>query len=677
MLLSYSIEDTLYLKNSLPYVVDFFVFTLISVSVYGIGFLIYRILKLDCPTKMEEIVYCCAFGIGLTAYLILGVGLLGLLYKKVFYLIFILLTVFLAPYIYKNRSVFLKRKKENVSSSKFDRYWNLILCSILFFLFANSFINALAPVTDYDSMVDHYGLPNIFIQEHRICYLPENVLSAYPLTMEMLFTLGSLLRGYEVSNLIQYGVSVLFLLSIFIFTRRYFDHQTALLTSVLLFSTPLIVHTFSRPGADMGLALFNCLGLFSLITWFEARKDRWLISSAIFTGFALGTKYTALFFCLGLLGLMLFGRLLLGNHKQKKNFSKVCIFFLVSIAVASPWYIKNWITTGNPLFPAFYNIFGGDDYSYAMALRHLKDAHHPEISLSSIKDFVIIPYRLFADPYLYGVPIGPFFIFFWPFMLLLRKGHTIIKYLIIFVFAYFTLWAFSFQQTRYMISAIGASAILGGFVFEELRRARERCLCYFSVFFIIMVMTCNICIFLSRSRIALDPFPVVFGVVSKSDYLKKYLSIAYGNRFYDFKALYNKQNVQNEYGDVFTVFEYANQNLKSTDKILFLGETMHAYLKKKYVCNSAFNKNILIHMLHNKISDEKILERLSSMGITHILFNVDELKRLNIQGYSYQLSANDIKHLKEFLYKRTFVEFRNGNVLLLKLNTLSGLSMRH
>ena len=665
-----------YLKNSFSYILDFLVFILVSAVVYATGFIIYRMLKLDCPTKMEESIYCCVFGIGVMSYLVLGVGLLGFLYKEVFYLIFIIIAIFLVPYIYKNWSVCQEREEE-IAGKRVDKYWELVLCSILFFLFIFSLINALAPVTEYDAMVYHYGLPNIFIQEHKICYLPENVYSAFPLNIEMLFTLGTLLKGYEVSNLMQYGISVLFLLSIYAFVRRYFDYFTALLATALLLTTPLVAHAFSRPAADMGLALFICLSLFSLIIWFDVKKDRWLISSALCCGFSLGTKYTALFFALGLLGFMLLGKLLIEKSTLKRIFTKLSIFLLISIVIASPWYLKNWITTGNPFFPAFYEIFGGEDFSNAIYSSWLRDARHPGFSLSSIMNFLLLPYRLLSSPHLFGLPTGPFFIFFWPFLLVLRKRNAIINYLIIFTFGYFILWAFSFQVTRFMIPALSISAILGAFVFEELRRARERYLSYSTVCFIIVVMVCNVSIFLSQSRVALDPFPIVFGVVSKSDYLKKYLSVFQPNSFDNFKASYNNQDSTNEYGDVFSIIEYANQNLEPTDKILFLGETMHAYLRRKYICSTGYNRNILVSMLQNNISDGEILKRLCSLRITHILFNVDELKRFSLQGYSFKLDGNDIKRLQGFLFKTTFVEFKKGNVLLLKINNNSKLSGRH
>jgi len=306
-----------------------------------------------------------------------------------------------------------------------------------------------------------------------------------------------------------------------------------------------------------------------------------------------------------------------------------------------------------------------------MDIRLLEDAGYQ--NFSSMKDILLIPYKQLSDSCVYGEPIGPFLIFFWPFLFLVKTRHSFLKYLIIFVIAYFILWVFSFQQTRFMISAVGVSAILGGFVCEELRRAKEKYLRYLSVTFLMVTIAFNISIFLTQSRLVFDPFPVVFGAVSKSDYLKRHLTVFSSNWLFDYKTLYNNLKLPDEFtGNIFSVIEYANHNLESTDKILFLGETIHAYLKIPYICNTAFNRNQLLTMLGTNVSDEEAVKKLNALGITHILFNVYELKRLNRQGYSYLLNREELKRLKKFLNNTTTIRFRKGNVLLLELHTDTG-----
>jgi 4-amino-4-deoxy-L-arabinose transferase-like glycosyltransferase len=654
----------------LPYVVDLSIFLCISTFVYAAGFFIYKKLKLDCSTKLEETVHCCALGTGFWSLLILGAGSLGLLYKSFFYISFLLLAGVLSPFLYKNYSPDTQGEK-GLLETRSRTVWEWVLSSVVFMLLILTLINSLAPTIDYDAMVYHYGLPNIYIQEHQIRYLPENIFSGFPQNMEMLFTLGALLRGYEVSNLIQYGVSLLLVLVVFTYSRKYFGRQVALLATAVFCSTPLIAQIFSRPAADMGLALFVCLSFFSLIIWTEHKKNSWLIAAGLYTGLALGTKYSALFFSLALLSCILFGKLLCDRARPREIVYYLSIFLVSAIVVAAPWYIKNLITTGNPFFPAFYNFFGGEDYSAAMALRQLGDAHHRPISFTSINTFLLLPFRLLQDPYYFGNPIGPFCIVFLPYLVLLRKWSPIVKYCLLFTMSYMVLWFLSFQISRFLVPALCVAAILGAFTLEELRQSGKKYLRYMVVLFVGIVLTSNTSIFLNRSRIIFDTFPVVFGAVSKSEYLKKNLSVFSNNRFMDFGMMYNGQNVPDEYeGDIFSVIEYANSRLQPNDKVLFLGETIHCYLRKSYIANSAFNDNLLVSLFEKEFSNKEMVGQLRKRGITHILFNPHELQRLIDQGYAYQLTRSDIMALKNFLFEETVVEFRENDILLLKLSSV-------
>jgi hypothetical protein len=516
-------------------------------------------------------------------------------------------------------------------------------------------------------MVYHYGLPNIFIQEHRIRYLPENIFSGFPLTAEMLYTLGIILRGYVVAGLIEYGVSCLFVMAIFSFTKKYFGITAALIASCITASSPIVAGAFSRPASDMLFALFLVLGFFSLATWHNEKKDRWLVTAAVYSGFALGTKYTALFFGMGVLSLIMTAIMISDKKSVRTIFCKWGIFILLSMAVASPWLIKNFIATGNPFFPAFYSFFGGEDYSAAMEARQIVDAHHTPPS--SFKDILLLPYQMLTSPIIFGSVTGPFFFLFLPFIFAGDRKKSVVKYSTLFFFSSFIIWLYTFQLTRFMIATIGIAAILSGIALDELRKRKEIYIRYTAVALFAACTTYNIAFLLVQSRIVIDPYPVVFGMVAKSDYLKKHLTVFAPNRLFEFQHLYNNAQLPDEFtGNLYKVIEYANTSLGAADKILFLGETMHAYLKRPYICNSAFNRNILLDLISQGKTDREIIHHLQSLDITHILFNTYELKRLAQQGYSYNFTDTDISRLRVFLAQNTVLHFKAGDIVLLQLS---------
>ncbi len=664
-ILYFFLRGTPYLSSTLHYGIDIFHFILIAASIYGSGLATYRLLKIECASKAEETAYCCAFGIGIISLLVLAIGSAGLLYKQAAYILIVVISCTCLPIVLKHWKSHPAKREAPLAG--FDAWCEKGLYAVLFFLAAYSCIAALAPTIDYDTMLYHYGLPNIFKQMHAVRYLPENVYSGFPFTIEMLFTLGALVGGFEVASLITWGISLVYLMAVYGFSKRYFNHMAALLAATILLSTPLVACTFFRPAADMGLALFISLGFFSLIIWRDEKKHGWLVAAAVLTGLALSTKYTALFFGLGVLNIVLIFQLLRERSTAKHIAASLCIFTGIAVLVVSPWYLKNWLTTGNPFFPAFFNLFGGSDYSAAMAARHLQDALHP--GSLSLKDFFVVPVQMLGSASHFGYAVGPFAFVIWPLLAVIKKRHPKTFVLILFVFLTFCLWLVSFRLSRFMISFFGMTAILGGYVFEQFRQSRFVYLRSVTVFFIGLCLALNSVLFLSYTRIIFDPIPVVFGAVSKSDYLKKHLSIFSNNWFYEYKDLYRNPRIPPAMtGNVYGVIEFANQNLSSSDKILFLGETIHAYLEKPYICNSAFNRNMLVELLKSGSADSA-KEQLIRDGITHILFNPSELKRLAVQKYSYTMDRRTLAELKVFLQKNTTVTFQEGNVLLLQLVT--------
>jgi 4-amino-4-deoxy-L-arabinose transferase-like glycosyltransferase len=108
--------------------------------------------------------------------------------------------------------------------------------------------------------------------------------------------------------------------------------------------------------ADLATALYASLGLFALAYAVQEGNRRWLWLSGALMGFALATKYTALLTA-GLWGLV--GLLWLARAGQAKLIPTLVGAGLLAGAIGAPWYIRNYLWTGNPVYPFAYEIFGG------------------------------------------------------------------------------------------------------------------------------------------------------------------------------------------------------------------------------------------------------------------------------------------------------------------------------
>src|SRR5439155_25162351 len=78
------------------------------------------------------------------------------------------------------------------------------------------------------------------------------------------------------------------------------------------------------------------------------------VVAGVLSGCALGTKATARV-RFGLLGLAL--AWVAVRSRDRGAWIAVFAFGLAAIAVGSPWYIKSYVWTHNPVYPFFYHLF--------------------------------------------------------------------------------------------------------------------------------------------------------------------------------------------------------------------------------------------------------------------------------------------------------------------------------
>ena len=79
--------------------------------------------------------------------------------------------------------------------------------------------------------------------------------------------------------------------------------------------------------------------------------------STLVCGFALGTKLLALAVPTFAIGALVVA--LRNEPKRGAAWLRIGGFALLAAAVAAPWYLKSYLWTGNPVYPFYYELFGG------------------------------------------------------------------------------------------------------------------------------------------------------------------------------------------------------------------------------------------------------------------------------------------------------------------------------
>ncbi|MDX9863729.1 MAG: phospholipid carrier-dependent glycosyltransferase [Anaerolineaceae bacterium] len=257
----------------------------------------------------------------------------------------------------------------------------------------------LAPPVYFDSLVSHLVMPQAYLYDGRITYLPWLFMSGMPQIVEILYLPLMSLAGAPAAALLGWMTSLLIALGLLDYLQKRFSTTaawvslTALLSgySMLVLSTTAYVEWFSL---FFGFAAMVCLD-----QWRQHENRLSLILCGVFTGFAVSTKYTA-----GVIAIAV--AVALAWHcwqTGRKLIPNMFALILPALLVFSPWLIKNMVTTGNPAYPLFF------PSGTMTALR--QDGYQSLPPWGNWKDILFLPFRA---TYLgsekgpgYGMSIGP------------------------------------------------------------------------------------------------------------------------------------------------------------------------------------------------------------------------------------------------------------------------------
>jgi hypothetical protein len=368
----------------------------LSLIALGTGrWLIQRVLKLN-RTGGENL-FALGLGYGLLSTGTTILGFSQLLYKPLILAILVALTGLLF-YGQRNslRKVFTPGTglNKNITSRSRFEWFCLILIGLICL---RNFLGALTPELRHDVLDYHITFPNLYALHHGIYETPWHVFSYMPANVEMLYTLALVLSSDILAKLIHYGFSLIALGAICWTGARYLDRRTGTWGALLWLLVPLVGLLTSTAYIDLAVSAWAFLATAAMLKHLEARgclagrqpdaatATRWLVLSALFTGWTLGSKYTAsLLFGFPLSAAVLLLALLpdkwTGVRLSPRAASRI-IGFLVLIGglMVSPWLIANFVWTGNPVYPIQNQLLGLTSPVEADAEAFIRD-HAPHFS---------------------------------------------------------------------------------------------------------------------------------------------------------------------------------------------------------------------------------------------------------------------------------------------------------
>jgi len=609
-----------------------FLLSILLLISLGLGEFILSKLKITTSNSLERRIFGAGLGFSSLGFIIFFLGVLKLYYFFTGFILISILLLFLWPDIKKiSTSLVTGLIQSSLFKSRSSRIIVIgIVASLLITL-----MGALIPPLDYDTLEYHLGVPAQYIKAHGIIYLPYNVFSNFPLHMEMLYTLGLLLDGPILSKMIHFLFLILILLTILLFGKKFSPHP-GLLSALIFVNIPIVAITSAKAYNDLGVTFFGLLAIYSLWIWTEKRDKKFIILAGLFCGSILAIKYTGIIFFLAPLTIFIF----INYLKQKKSvryaISRPALFVIISLLVASPWFIKNLIYTGNPVFPIAYRQLGGNNWGEFEAKRFKK---HHQVDLTNFKKMIEAPKKIISGQ---EGKIGIIILLFLPFLFFIKNPLPQIKCFALYSIFYFLVWTiFTHHMPRFLIPALPVLSILAGYSILYFLNIRKY-IGYTMIAFLAIGLIFNSARLLYQFSVV-HPLQFISGKDSKTEYLSKL--------FYLYPAI-----------------DVINTYLPEDSKILFIAEARTFYCEKDFVANTPLDKNIIVEIANKSKGAKDILNALQDMGITHILYNFTEAKRISFSYNSFNwVDPKAQENYMNFMEKYLKILFSQEGVIVTEI----------
>ena len=481
-------------------------------------------------------------------------------------------------------------------------------------------VAALAPPTAKDTLLYHYALPKAWIAVGQAIVIPYNIAGYYPLGVEMHAVWAMLLGaplGARVAEAAAGATLFLFapLLAMTVYgwaRERGADRTWAAAAALVIAWIPTGYEVAASAYVDLALAGYTALAVRAFGRWWTSGQPRQLAWVAAGVGGALSIKLSAAFL---LLPLALLGLLhALGTGSQDRETARpstaltaagVLGALALGVTLAAPWYVRNWIRTGSPLFPFYLEIWPAKAPGWDLERSRLYETLFSLYGdISGPLDYLWSPIRLAVaaqpdQPAFYDGVLGIAFICALPVLawaLWRRRLDVELRLAVLVSAGLFVFWLFSSQQLRYLLPAAAGLAVAIAVAGSGLERGLSRPLCGLVVAGAALGLPVVLAWFL-----ALDPARVVLGGESREAFLARRL-------------------------DYYPYYQVVNRDLPPTARVWLIDMRRDTYhLDRPALSDFIFEDYTLTRYVRAATSVDEIRDRVRADGITHLLVRHDIL----------------------------------------------------
>lgn len=595
---------------------------LFVISAFGFGSLFIK--RRDIDEGLEYPVFAFSLGLGVI-----------ILFTFIFSFSGFLNAWFFAGVLLTGNIIFFVNRKE-FKNIKIKIKFSILLVPVFIFLIIDLFY-ALFPPTFYDSMSYHLAVPNYYILKGGMVPWLDNFYSNLPLNGEMVYLFSLSGGSVLLPRLITFISGLFILILLFSWSGEYVKGKYRILPLILFLSVPQVSFLFSSSKTDIMGMLFLIIGVRSLTNFLKSGKiKKTLFLSGIFLGLAIGTKYIFAFY----VAIILIYIFVSKNYTFKRKVFIMITLSAIILITLSPWFVKNIIFTGNPVYPYLNEVFDNNKWGPEQA-GQLAEA--VKGGKKSISDYILYPFRIFFFPYKYGMTAvwGILLLLFLPFLFMVKREKELIFFLIIAILSFALMIPFGNVPRYFLASFLFLSIPLA----SGIERTGNK-------FQLVKRITLPVLLIMLISNLVLTA-----GLQEKFSFGFRYMK---GKVSGEFKG----RDIYYLYGlPYYRGVQFINKTLKEGEKVAFVGEDRTFYLKKDFIANSFLDKNMVLEILKNCDDLSGFLKKLQKKGITHIFYSEKGVKMLGSLSSTFKLTREEQDKLDIFLFNFDIL-YRDKNYIL-------------
>lgn len=284
---------------------------------------------------------------------------------------------------------------------------------------------------------------------------------------------------------------------------------------------------------------------------------------------------------------------------------------LVAAGVSAPWWGRAWITTGNPIYPMGYRWLGGHYWGDEQQARLQADL--PSLgSPNDLGEILRLPYNMVNSPERFGSAsdAGPLavaslcIVLIIPIVMRLARATPQSRRMYdagaIFLGLVLVSWMSTSTTTRFLAPALVVSLVITTTLLLHLERYAR--LAAFAG--ILLLGGWGGARFVAQHSLVFSSNQVALGRESPDAYATRYL-------------------------DHYESARYVREQLPSNARLLFIGETRPFYFDRPSIAPYPFHNHPLTQWVKDAASPEALRDRLRSEGVTHVVLNIREFKRVH------------------------------------------------